>query len=155
MTSEQTSGKTSQNNQKYNFFNIDSEDDEDSDEAENKRQGEIDEKIKKWDWDRPENFDLYFKKSHKTNVTTKRPLALDEIDGENSEVPSSNKKFHDSTKSNCKNGPFIESHEQGSLNTTCNNLVFNLVGHKSSVNRIHWGRKPENKSILLSSSMDG
>lgn len=146
------SKETSQNSKKHNFFNLDSASDEDSNETEKKRQDEINKKIQKWDWDRPENLDLYFKQSYEAKKPSKRSLLLDEVDNE---TQTSTKKVHESAKRTSRVKPYIESHECGPSLGSSNKLVFELVGHKSSVNRIHWCRKPENKNIILSSSMDG
>lgn len=143
---------TIQSNQKYNFFNLDSESDEESDETTKKIQEDIEKKIQKWDWDRAENLDLYFKHSYETKKSSKRSLLLDESEGE---TRNSNKKFNESVKESSHNLPYIETSECNTTLSMSNNSVFKLIGHKSSVNRINWCRKPENKNVLLSSSMDG
>ena len=142
----------SKKSKKVDFFNLDSsEDEEDEDEVspelEKKRQEEIEEKVKKWDWDRPENFHFYFKHgnvSDSKKAPKKRPMLEADYDS-------------NQTKRLCQPATaYIEPLENETSSSSSNDIfLFNLIGHKSSVNRIHWGKKPEHKSILLSSSLDG
>ena len=118
---------------KFNYFNLESSSTEEDDESEtvvSKLNEEDEKKIKKWDWDKEENYNLYYgkeaiekslKRSQDESETTKRKVFKkdDQIE------------------------PVIQS------DLSCK---FKLVGHKSSVNRIHWSRTNEN--LLLSSSMD-
>lgn len=100
------------------FFNLETSSDEET--SEQKSEPEI--KNNKWDWDRPENFDLYY--SFKSN--SKRKLLKDN---------SSPQKKKEILK--------VEKLTEHS---------FNLIGHKSSVNKIKWSKNCSDN--LLSCSYD-
>lgn len=112
-----------------NFFNL-SSDEEDSQEEQSNEE-EFQAKIRKWDWDREENKEIYYKKE--TKETTKR-FKPSEKSNLNSTNQTENKRF-------C-----IEKLESNSI------FKYDLLGHNSSVNRIHWSKK--NPNLLLASSMD-
>ena len=103
---------------KNDFFNLNS-DSSDSD-VEVKKDG------KKWDWDRPENHDLYFK-------NTKKHSLVNEDDS--LAVGKEIKKICKFEKEEYENSKYKK-----------------LIGHTDCVNRIYWSKKNEN--LLLSSSMD-
>jgi hypothetical protein len=130
------------------FFNLNSDDDED-DETELANKKHLDEQLRKWDWDRAENFSLYYKHnkekiSDSDTANLKRSVVTTESDEELCE-----------TKKRIRTDPFsIEKvHEQVKHESV--KLKFNLNGHTGSVNRINWCKKPQNRHLLLSSSMDG
>ncbi len=121
-----------QQEQKFNFFNLETsstEEDEETEMIERKLTKEDEEKIKKWDWDKEENYDLYYGKEA-VEKSMKRSKDAKEI-------KRKMLKIDDQIE------PVIEN------DLTCK---FKLVGHKSSVNRIHWSRTNDN--LILSSSMD-
>ena len=118
------------------FFNLGS-----SDESDDEEQGEAvkskEAEISKWDWDREENFHLYYKTHWENPGVSKRPYEDD--------IPSSSKKLAKEDESS--NEARIESSVGDS------GYLLKLVGHHASVNRIHWAKATPN--MLLSSSMDG
>ena len=133
-------------NKKSNFFNLDS--DETDEDEEKKKKEELEKGIQKWDWDRAENFDLYFKFNKTTeNKSAKRSLLL--VDYDDNEEEKTDNKIKNNKKlynQSMQNKPFIKLCE--------NDSIYDLIGHKSSVNRIHWSKKTGSKNFLLSSSMD-
>lgn len=116
-------------NKKDDFFNLNS--DSEAEEASS------DLKSNKWDWDKPENYDLYFK-------NTKRSL---EISEESSDVHSG--------KKTCKSDEELANENAPKTNFASNSnfKIKQMIGHTDCVNRIYWSKKNEN--VLLSSSMDG
>ena len=113
------------------YFNLESSDESDQEEVAKMV------KASKWDWDRDENFHLYYKTHWEDAATaSKRPCEDDK--------PFSSKKL---AKEEVSNEARIEP---GDGSSDC---LFQLVGHHSSVNRIHWAKATPN--LLLSSSMDG
>ena len=154
--SENNNKKVNTKPQKSNFFNLDSESDasEEDVEEEAKKKEDLEKKIKKWDWDRSENFELYYKHSQRPESSRKpkrSSLLVDYDENEDLDAQMSRKKSNSSLGGATR--PFVESLNNDLLSQQ-NNLEFNLIGHKSCVNRIHWSKKLERKSILLSSSMD-
>ena len=130
------------------FFNLNSEESENEEEKAEEafKQEEIKKKIEKWNWDQPENFDLYYKYNYNKIETssTKRSLLVNNDQFVEEEII--NKKMKPSNV-------FID--QVGSSNNSSSftpALLFNLTGHTSSVNRINWCKI--NKNVLLSSSMD-
>ena len=119
------------------FFNLASSDDDDLEEingAEKKRAEE--EGIKKWDWDRPENFSLYF--SAHSATSSKRGI------DESNEIHA---------KRICSTSIRTERTPRIQLNDSC--IRMELIGHEKSVNRVHWAKREQMSSMLLSSSFDG
>ena len=102
------------------FFNLNSESSD----------SEVDEKkdAKKWDWDRAENYDLYFSKNPKKHSIENEEDYL--------EKKKKNKKCEQPT----------------ATSISLNSNYKKLIGHTDCVNRIYWSKKNEN--LLLSSSMD-
>lgn len=100
------------------FFNLETS----SEEEANEEKSELEIKNTKWDWDRPENFGLYY--SFKSS--SKRKLTEDNF--------SAPKK---------KDNLTVEKLTEHS---------FNLLGHKSSVNKIRWSKNTSD--YLLSCSYD-
>ena len=125
-----------------NFFNLSSDEDtngeqeeEDDDEEEKLNK----EKIKKWDWDREENKNLYFHKEAKHVVSEQ----------------SQSKRFKPDTDSRDNNNQASGVIKSNLFRIESDSSVkFNLLGHTNSVNRIHWCRKHQHNNILLASSMD-
>lgn len=148
-------------NKSADYFNLDSADEDESEEEAKKE--ELESKIKKWDWDKPENFDLYYGKNapkvNYENKTAKRSLLVADYDEEDEDNIESNRNLNKKLAKNISvsNKPFIESirNESAMEVIAKNKCEFNFVGHKSSVNRIHWFKKYENKNLILSSSMEG
>jgi hypothetical protein len=145
-------------NKSEDYFNLDSDDDED-DSGEEAKKEELESKIKKWDWDKPENFDLYYGKNapkvNYENKIAKRSLLVADYDEDEDNIENLNKKL--AKNISVSNKPFIESikNESAMEAIAKNKCEFNFVGHKSSVNRVHWFKKYENKNLILSSSMEG
>jgi len=120
--------------QKFNFSNLETsstdDDDEESECVTSKLNEEDEKKIRKWDWDKEENYDLYYGKGA---IEKALKRSQDETELSKRKVLRKDDQME----------PVIES------DLACK---YKLVGHKSSVNRIHWSRTNEN--LLLSSSMD-
>jgi hypothetical protein len=146
-------------NKSNDFFNLNSDDEDDVDDD---KKREINEKVKKWDWDNPENYELYFKKDYsKGSGSFKRSLLIEDNDkadqGSNIKNETSkpiNKKLNIS-KSNLDSK--LSENKFSIMNMSkfeVSQLKYKLCGHTASVNRIYWGTKNENSNLLLSSSMD-
>jgi hypothetical protein len=122
------------------FFNLDSTSSEDSD-------GEkLQEKIKEWDWDAPENRDKFYSDSTASKTSCKRTISA-------SKKWDSNKKLKNNEISLPSIEKISDSDNEGSSNNDTK-LLYRLNGHKSSVNRVHWCKRYDMRNILLSSSMD-
>lgn len=128
------------------FFNLNSDESDSDDKNDDKQKTSI------WDWDKPENYNLY-QDNVKVN-STKRVL-------NDNEVINSNKKFLKLNENNNKKSNEIKIENQNDFIQYASNintnkyLKCNLTAHKESVNRIYWSKKPDNRNLLLSSSMDG
>ena len=113
------------------FFNLNS----DSDDCDDDKNVE---KSSKWDWDRPENKQLYFSKSEESFKKSK----------------SGEKRTLNDYKEAGTSKKLFKSSQPDESQAANNNMKYQLIGHTDSVNRIHWSKKPQNENLLLSSSMD-
>lgn len=133
---------------KDDFFNLNSSSsDEEEDEAEKlENEKRLEKNVRKWDWDREENFKLYYSHSQGEND-------LKKIKTSSEEKEDSTKARSSASTSNSNKNPYVENVLESRGDSTGGHcLLFNLNGHNGTVNRIHW--KKGNKNILLSSSMD-
>ena len=131
--------------EKNNFFNLESDSDEEEVIEEDNRTNndEIKKKINKWDWDREENYKLYYQINNKiTTNSLKRSNDNDELATASSSGNSKKKQYTE----------LVEQVRIEKINDNTNKLKFNLFGHKSTINRINWTRK--SGEHLLSSSFD-
>ena len=129
---------------KNDFFNLNSDEDEEEEED------QVQTKINKWDWTNEENYSLYFSKNEKRNSTK----ILDAENMSNKSIKHSHSQQSSSSRLlSAYNEPkhFLERVEN---NSNSDKLLFNLVGHIGSVNRVHWTKRYNLKNFLLSSSMD-
>jgi hypothetical protein len=127
-----------------NFFNLNSDDDDEDEEKKAKAAEEMLAKnIAKWDWDREENFNLYYNtnKQPTSSQNNKKSRLLEEEP--DAECGSTHQWPIKRTKD-----VYIESCVPMNSHPC---TLFNLYGHHASVNRIHWSK---NKNLLLSSSID-
>lgn len=109
-----------------NFFNLVSdEDDESEDDLVLKT------KVKKWDWDLEENRSNFY-----TQEFNNKKIKKDDCTSAASTSQSSE-----------PNRFRIEKSTESCFR-------YDLLGHSSSVNRIEWCKKYQNKNFLLASSMD-
>ena len=127
---------------KSDFFNLNSDEDEEEDQVQTKKN--------KWDWTNEENYSFYF--------TPKNEQISSQILNEDNRCSKSNnhsqsQQSSDSRPLSAFNKPkhFLERVEN---NSNSDKLLFNLVGHIGSVNRVHWSKRYNLKNFLLSSSMD-
>lgn len=125
---------------KNDFFNLHS--DTDSDDLENEKS----EKIKKWDWNAPENNERFYQ----THISLKRTLQ----NGSTADEKKSTKRLKDSAlpAQGCS-----QTKASSCIEKTIDNFghpTINLVSHNGPVNRVHWSNRCDNKNMLLSSSMD-
>jgi hypothetical protein len=131
------------------FFNLNS--DEEEDETPVSSSENFEKQLQKWDWDRPENFHLYYK------YNTRKPLAKQTdqkrtlIESYSDEEASDLQKKH---KSEAKQDNFFIDRSKNESNTEPRRLLFNLNGHKASVNRVDWCKRSDHRETLLSSSID-
>ena len=116
------------------FFNLNSDSDSESNE-----QQELNKKIKKWDWDDPENYNDYY---HKDTLSNKRASSSLIKNSSNKQL----KKFDERNQEKFR----IENEN----NESNDNIRLKLIGHNGAVNRVNWSRRFHNKNLLLSSSMD-
>lgn len=117
---------------KNNFFNLSSDESSDNDDDDDEKEKQEQAKIRKWDWDREENKDLYYTKKLEES-TSKRLKTTNNNELKESQIDENHNKFR------------IEK-------VNDETAKYNLLGHDNSVNRIHWCQK--NKNLLLASSMD-
>ena len=139
--------------QKNDYFGLNSDDEEESSVLEKRKE----EGIKKWDWDKDENRDLYYTKPSFTTKGIKRTIVPDyDSDDDNLDItePKMTKLNNQDKNIQKKTSIYIETVSGATDDQTCK-LKYNLIGHTSSVNRVHWTRQSSNKNKLLSSSMDG
>jgi hypothetical protein len=145
----------SEKRKNIDFFNLDWDEESDNEQKEKIKQDLVEKKVQKWDWDRPENFNMYFKfnknYSEKNIEKIKKPTLVSGYDENSSDDDSlhlNSKKIRKIESNPVQNKFKVLKIEKESL------LKYELTGHSGSVNRINWRHKHAD-ATLLSSSIDG